>query len=136
MAEAVAEGASEAGAQPVMEHVEYATMHDLVKVDAVAFGTPSYWGTMAGLLKCFFERLYESAFAEVKGKPALAFAQGNSVENAQQSLQDVERRIEYFKTSKVKDGVACKRAPDEDATEACRQLGVALVQAIEVLEEG
>lgn len=135
MAEYVAEGARSAGAEVEVKRVDYATIYDLVQADAAAFGTPSYWGTMAGMLKSFFESLYTSARKEVEGKPAAVFVSGSVIENigelmgARQVCQDVERRIEYFKMKKIQDGVVCVMHPDDKAGDACRELGKALAIA-------
>lgn len=135
MADAVAEGARASGADVEVKRVDYATIYDLVQADAAAFGTPGYWGTMAGMLKWLFEKLYTSGRKEVEGKPAAAFVSANYIESAKETLEDVERRIEYFKMKKVKDGVVCKHYPDEKAKEACRELGKALVEAVESRKE-
>ncbi len=44
------------GATAELERVDYATVEDPISCDAVAFGSPNYFGYMAGLLKDFFDR--------------------------------------------------------------------------------
>lgn len=55
LAEAAAEGAEKAGADVRVLSVEQATNEDLVWADAVLFGTPTRYGTMAAQLKEFID---------------------------------------------------------------------------------
>ncbi len=61
MAEAVAEGAKEvAGVEVILKEAEQASVNDLVTVDAVAFGSPTYFSYMAGVLKALFDKAWLS----------------------------------------------------------------------------
>ncbi len=52
IASAIAKGVSKVeGAETVRKRVDYATGVDFLNCDAVAFGTPNYFGYMAGLMK-------------------------------------------------------------------------------------
>jgi len=57
LAKAVAEGAERVeNVKAELKRVDYATVEDLISCDAVAFGSPNYFGYMAGLMKDFFDR--------------------------------------------------------------------------------
>jgi menaquinone-dependent protoporphyrinogen IX oxidase len=54
LARAVAEGVeSIEGASAELKRVDFTTVYDLISCDAVAFGSPNYFGYMAGLMKDF-----------------------------------------------------------------------------------
>ncbi|MBO3841074.1 MAG: NAD(P)H-dependent oxidoreductase [Candidatus Brockarchaeota archaeon] len=78
LAKAVAQGVEKVeGATTELKRVDYATVEDLISCDAVAFGSPNYFGYMAGLLKDFFDRAW-SIREKIAGKPAAAFTCGGS----------------------------------------------------------
>ncbi len=59
MAKAVAEGAkSVAGTQVVLKLALDASLEDLLSCEAVAFGSPEYFGYMAGAMKDFFDKTF------------------------------------------------------------------------------
>ena len=55
MAEFVADGAEKAGADVVLKDVEEMKPDELLAYDAIAAGSPTYYGGMAGKLKDFFD---------------------------------------------------------------------------------
>lgn len=76
LAQAVAEGArSVRGVSVSVKRVDYATVYDFASCGAVAFGSPNYFGYMAGLMKDFFDRAFDVR-EKVTGKPAAAFTSG------------------------------------------------------------
>lgn len=56
MAEAVAEGAKEAGAEVVQKRAEEATPDDLVAADAILLGSGVHMGGIESSMRAFFER--------------------------------------------------------------------------------
>ncbi len=70
LAKVVAQGVEKVeGATAELKRVDYATVEDLISCNAVAFGSPNYFGYMAGLLKDFFDRAW-SVREKAAGKPA------------------------------------------------------------------
>lgn len=127
LAEAVAEGAREVGDVTVaVRRVDYANILDLATCDAVAFGSPNYFGYMAGLVKDFFDRAW-SVRDSVGGKPAAAFTSGGGTSDA--ALLSLERMFRSFKLEKAAEGVVSSRAPSDEDLEKCRKLGKALAEA-------
>ena len=111
LAKAVAEGArSVEGISVSVKRVDYATVFDFISCDAVAFGSPNYFGYMAGIVKDFFDRAL-SIREKVTGKPAAAFTSGGGSSNS--ALLSLERMITPFGLEKVADGVASQGVPGE-----------------------
>jgi len=111
LAKAVAEGARSVGGISVsVKRVDYATVFDFISCDAVAFGSPNYFGYMAGIVKDFFDRAL-SIREKVTGKPAAAFTSGGGSSNS--ALLSLERMITPFGLEKVADGVASQGVPGE-----------------------
>jgi flavorubredoxin len=78
MAKAVARGVnSVVDASSKLRCVDYANVDDFISCDAVAFGSPNYFGHMAGLVKDFFDRAW-LVREKVSGKLAAAFTCGGS----------------------------------------------------------
>jgi len=131
MAKAVAEGVNSVkGATSKLVRVDDAHINDLISCDAVAFGSPNYFGYMAGLMKDFFDRAW-SVREKVAGKLAVAFTCGGSSSNA--ALLSLEAMYVPFKLQKVTEGVAWgvkdHGSPNQRDLEACKKLGEALVKA-------
>jgi len=126
LANAVAKGVeSVEGASVKVKRVDYATVDDFVSCDAVAFGSPNYFGYMAGLMKDFFDKAW-SIREKVAGKPSVAFTSGGGASNS--ALLSLEKMFSSFKLDKVVDGVVCQGAPSEESLGACRKLGEALAK--------
>ena len=127
MAKAVAEGAQGVeGVTVLLKRVDYSTIYDFVSCDAVAFGSPNYFGYMAGLVKDFFDRAL-TIREKVSGKPAAAFTSGGGANDS--ALLSLERMITSFRLDKVADGVACGGIPSEKDLAACKNMGEKLAKA-------
>jgi len=127
LAKAVAEGVSSvAEATASMKRVNYATVNDFISCNAVAFGSPNYFGYMAGLMKDFFDKAW-SIRDKVIGKPASAFTSGGGSNNS--ALLSLERLIVAFKLEKITEGVVSQGVPSPADLEASKKLGEALVNA-------
>jgi len=125
LANAVAEGVKSKGGSAKVKRVDYVTVDDFISCDAVAFGSPNYFGYMAGIMKDFFDKAL-SIREKVTGKPAVAFASGGGSGNA--ALVSLENMIASFRLDKVTEGVVSKGEPSEEDLEACKKLGQALTE--------
>jgi len=123
LAKAVADGVKSKGGLARVRRVDFATVDDFISCDAVAFGSPNYFGYMAGLMKDFFDKAL-SIREKVTGKPAAAFTSGGGSGNA--ALVSLEGMFASFKLEKVADGVVSKGEPSRQDLEACKKLGEAL----------
>ena len=131
MAKAVAEGVSSVdGASSKLRRVDYANVDDFISCDAVAFGSPNYFGYMAGVMKDFFDRAW-SVREKVSGKLATAFTCGGSSSNA--ALLSLEKMYSSFKLEKVFEGVVWGTREQGTLSEqnltACKKIGEALAKA-------
>ena len=123
MAEAVAEGASEAGAEVTMFEAVDFSPEQMGAFDAVAFGCPSMGA----------EQLEESEFAPMftecepmlSGKKIALF--GSYGWGDGEWMRNWEQTCTADGAVLVCDSVICNEAPDEDGVEACKMLGKALV---------
>lgn len=65
----------------------YATLDDLRECQAVALGSPAYFGNMAAPLKYFIDQTSPLWLAgEMKGKPAAVFTSSSSLHGGQESV--------------------------------------------------
>lgn len=127
LAKAVAEGVKRVeGATAKILRVEDAKIEDLISCDAVAFGSPNYFGYMSGLMKDFFDRAW-SVRDKIYGKPAAAFTSGGGPSNS--ALLSIERMFDAFRMVKACDGVVSSGTPTTRDLEACRKLGENLAKA-------
>lgn len=110
MAKAVYEGAVSSGATVSLKKARDATADDLLHCDAVIFGSPNYFGYMAGAMKDFFDRAWLAIGDQVANKPYAAFTSaGRGEKRALDSIDgvcDAFNRRKEFKFKKV-----CEKAP-------------------------
>ena len=131
MAKAVAEGVNSVdGASSKIRRADYANIDDLISCNAIAIGSPNYFGYMAGLIKDFFDRAW-LVREKVASKLAAAFTCGGSSSDA--ALQSLEKMYTYFKFEKACDGLVWGVRDQGDQREqiliACRKIGEALAKA-------
>lgn len=73
MAYAVAEGVREEGVEPQVKKVQEASVDDLLDVDGIVIGSPTYFGAMAAEMKSFLDKSVVH-FKRLAGKVGGAFA--------------------------------------------------------------
>jgi multimeric flavodoxin WrbA len=128
LAEALADGARQAGAHVVLINTNdrRVTLDDLMGADAVAIGSPDYYGYVAGTIKTFFDDMYiwDKAGKAVTGKPAGLFYTHGGGGTVRQGLEKFGNR--FFKQV----GEIVERKPSDagEAAEKCRALGKELAQ--------
>ncbi|WP_312700681.1 flavodoxin [Sedimentibacter sp.] len=123
MAELVAKGAKEAGAEVTVYSAGEFNADALSQYDAVAFGCPSMGDEV--LEESEFEPMFSACKAGLKGKKISLFGSygwgdGEWMRNWEEDCQSVGAIL-------VSDSVICNEAPDKDAQDACIALGKALV---------
>jgi len=131
MAEAVAEGARQAGAEVrlVNTNEQRLDVEDFRQVDAVAFGSPDYYSYIAGGLKMFLDDWYIAKQADptgLTGKPYGLFYShggGGKVRGPMESL--FAAGIGH----KVGVTIESTGAPKKAVLEACGTLGRQLAEA-------
>lgn len=123
MAEAVAEGASQAGAEvTVFEAVDFSP-EQMRAFDAVAFGCPSMGAEQ--LEESEFEPMFTECEPMLSGKKIALF--GSYGWGDGEWMRNWEQTCTADGAVLACDSVICNEAPDEDGVEACKMLGKTLV---------
>ena len=124
MAESVANGAGcIEGVTVILKRASEANLHDLLKCDGLAIGSPEYFGYMAGMVKDFFDRTYDEARGkkEVFKKPYVLFVSaGNDGTGA---LNNMERICTGYQFKKIYDPVVARGEIDHETLTRCDELG-------------
>ena len=123
MAEAVAAGAQQAGAQVEVREASAFGGEEVKEFDAIAFGCPSMGAEQ--LEESEFEPMFQSCEPELSGKKIALFGSygwgdGEWMRNWEQVCRDDGAVL-------VCDSVICNEAPNEEAQAACMDFGKALV---------
>ena len=131
LAEALAEGAREAGAEVELMNTNEGrvTLDQFLEADAVALGTPDYFSYLAGTIKTFFDDIYQwdQSGESVKGKPAALFFSHGGGGRVRQHLEDFAGR--FFE--QVGETVGSGRPISNEAREKCHSLGRELAESKE-----
>ena len=122
MADAVAAGAQEAGAEVQVLEASSFGADQMDAYDAVAFGCPSMGSEQ--LEESEFEPMFAGCEPKLQGKKIALFGSygwgdGEWMRNWEQTCTDDGAVLAC-------DSVICNEAPDDDAVEACKALGKAL----------
>lgn len=123
MAQSVAAGVAAAGAEAKIIPVENAGAADIADVKAFALGCPSMGAEQ--LEESSMEPFVEEILGSVSGKKILLFGSygwgdGEWMRNWEDSCKEAGANL-------VCESVICQEEPDDEATEACKALGAALV---------
>jgi flavorubredoxin len=131
MAEAVADGAREAGAQVRLANTdqERLKIDEYRKVEAAAFGSPDYFSYIAGGLKVFLDDWFIAKNADpdgLQGKPyALFYSHGGGGR-----VKGPLEKLFAAMGTKVGKTVECQGKPGKEVIAACRELGRQLAEAV------
>jgi multimeric flavodoxin WrbA len=124
MAEAVAAGAASIeNSQVVLKAAAEAGIEDLAACDGLVIGSPEYFGYMAGMIKDFFDRTYETAHQQPNRfrKPYMLFiSAGNDGRNAR---DQIERICVGFRFRKVYESLIARGELNGTVLEKCRDMG-------------
>lgn len=127
MAQAVAKGVKEiAGVEALLKEADQVVVDELVNADALAFGSPTYFSYMAGVVKAIFDKAYLSR-SQLRGKPFAAFASGGGGEV--KSVESIESVAASCGLRKACEGIAVGGMPTERESQDCRKLGATLARA-------
>ena len=130
MAERFAQGAAkEQNVEVSLKQAREATISDLLDCSAIAIGSPEYFGTMAGLIKDFFDRTYEAAGEQTIGLPFVIFVcAGNDGRGA---IMQIERIAAGYKWQKVQPHFRITGKPTEQDLVQLEELGHTLSAGID-----
>ena len=130
MAKAVAEGASKVkDVEVVLKRVEDTSVEDLLKADAIIIGSPTYYGQLAWPVKKLIDESVKY-HGRLEGKVGAAFTScgglGGGAETTLLSIIKamlIHGMIIQGSAEEYHYGVVAIGEPDENALEACRELG-------------
>lgn len=106
-----------------------AGVDDLLDCSAIAIGSPEYFGTMAGMIKDFFDRTYEEAKERTIGLPFVLFVcAGNDGRGA---IAQIERIAAGYNWRKVQEHIRVVGKPTEGDLTSLEQLGHTLSAGID-----
>ena len=114
-----------------MKKAAEANLEDLIDCDGLVIGSPEYFGSMAGMIKDFFDRTYDSARGkkEVFKKPYVVFiSAGNDGTGA---LAGIERICIGYQFKKVYDPVIARGKIDQEILKKCEELGQTIAAGCE-----
>lgn len=126
MAEAIAEGAKTAGAKVTLINTNETRLdiEQFRNFDAVAFGSPDYWGYIAGGLKVFVDDFYIARKNNRQGlenKPYGLFYSHGGGGTVREPFEGLFRRMRIG--SKVGKTIESYGSPSNAVVGACRELG-------------
>jgi multimeric flavodoxin WrbA len=132
MAEAVAEGAREAGAEVTLVNTNERRMDiDAYRAfDAVAFGSPDYYSYIAGGLKMFLDDWYIAKQSDETGLTGKPFGLFYSHGGGGGVRAVMEKLFASGVGTKVGKTVESKGKPTAAVVAACKELGKQVAQAV------
>ena len=132
MAQAVAKGAdSIENVRTILKEARETTLDDLLTSDGLAFGSPEYFGYMAGAVKDLFDRTYYQARGrkEIFKKPYVVFiSAGNDGLGA---LSSIDRICVGYQLKKIYEPVIARGDIDEAILSRCEELGKVIAAGCE-----
>lgn len=132
MAQAVAKGAkSIENVSTILKEARETTLDDLLNSDGLAFGSPEYFGYMAGAIKDLFDRTYYQARGrkEIFKKPYAVFiSAGNDGLGA---LTSIERVCVGYQLKKIYEPVIARGDINEAILSRCEELGKVIAAGCE-----
>ena len=132
MAHAVVRGARHpevAGVEVRLRRAVEAGLADLLRADAVAFGTPENFGQLSGGMKDFFDRTYYPAQGKIEGLAYAVFiSAGNDGRGALEGLRRIARG---YPLREVREPIIARGGVDADLLDRCEEMGLALAAGLE-----
>lgn len=125
MAQAVEEGAKDAGATVQLSFVTDVTVEDVLEFDHIALGCPAMGAEQ--LEEYDFEPFFTELADHISGKKLAIF--GSYAWNDGEWIETWAERVVSAGAEIVTDPVKAFAYPDDEALEACRKLGKELAEA-------
>jgi len=129
MADLVADGARDAGADVTLTTVEDADVDQLLEADAVILGSPTYYGHSAGVLRSFLDASVKY-HGKLEGKVGAAFSSAANIGGGNETtVLDllhallIHGMIVQGNPAGDHYGPISVNAPDERVANQCRDLG-------------
>jgi flavorubredoxin len=130
MAKHFAEGAQEEkNVQVILKEARDADLDDLLNCQAIVIASPEYFGTMAGMIKDFFDRTYEAAQEKTIGLPFMIMVcAGNDGLGA---LNQIEKIATGYKWRKALEHIRVVGTPKKQDMAHLREAGQTLAAGLD-----
>jgi len=130
LAQQFAEGVEEEeNVQVNLKKAQDAHLDDLLKCQAIVIASPEYFGTMAGMIKDFFDRTFEAAEEKTIGLPFLILVcAGNDGLGA---MSNIERIAAGYKWRKALEHIRIVGAPTKQDLVQVREIGRTLAAGLD-----
>jgi len=113
----------------VLKKAGDANIADLLDCEAIAIGSPEYFGTMAGMIKDFFDRTFEAAREKTIGLPFVVFVcAGNDGRGA---ITQIERIGAGYKWKMVLEHLRVVGTPTKKDLADVEELGQTLAAGVD-----
>ncbi len=129
MADMVAEGVRQGGADPAVKPVAEARISDLTEAQGIILGSPTYYGSMAAEIKRFIDASVK-LHGQLNGKVGGAFTSSGGIAGGNETaVLDMLKAMLIHgmvipgNSSGDHYGPVAVGAPDQRASEQCRQMG-------------
>ncbi|MBC7327668.1 NAD(P)H-dependent oxidoreductase [bacterium] len=126
MAEAIGQGAEEAGGSLIVAPVDQIPPHIVNAAQAVIFGSPCYFGNMCWKIKRLIDQT-ASLIGEFTNKIGGYFVSSGSKKDGEMTLYFLRRALEVHKM-RIVPGILCVGTPTEEILEECRRYGAQIAQ--------
>jgi NAD(P)H dehydrogenase (quinone) len=141
MARYVEEGVKEEGVAVEVKKVENTKLEDLLNVDGIIVGSPTYYGQMSGELKRFFDESVKY-HGKLEGKVGAAFASSGVLGGGNETTVLSILTVLLIHGMVVQGdhvgghyGAVSVRKPDKKQAEACKRLGQRTAKLVKMLFE-
>ncbi len=125
-----AEGAAkEKDIQVILKKAVDTTVEDLRNCHGIGIGSPEYFGTMAGMIKDFFDRTYEPCHENTVGLPYVVFVSAGN--DGRGAIDQIDRLAAGYSWKKVLAPLRIVGAPTQQDFEAVEELGQTLAAGID-----
>ena len=121
MAKAIEQGAKTVGAEVVRKKATEVEPADFLDCGAVAFGSPTNFGYMAGALKEIFDSILHNIRKQVVGLPYATFGSGQR--GTAKVLEVIEGICQSLQLKKTGEGVIATGKPSAEVLAQCQELG-------------
>lgn len=128
LAKALAEGARKIpGTVVELKKAKTTTPEEVATADAYAFGSPSHFSIMSGVILTLFTDLYPHR-NKLAGNPACVFTTGSGGQVT--ALESIEKILGVFNPKFVKPGLAIEGSPEEIDKNQAEKLGEKLAETL------
>jgi NAD(P)H dehydrogenase (quinone) len=127
MAESIAQGARDSGAEVALKRVDDVTFDDLVQAEGIIWGCPTYFGMMTGKMKKFIERSND-IWGKLDKKIGAAFTSSGGISGGNETtlISLIEAMLIHgmlITSPPGRYGVAAIGKPDQKNLDSCEKLG-------------